>query len=243
MAEAPQSVAAFDPGQREKRSVALSSLLAAVVLTGTKLAVGLLTGSLGVLSEAAHSALDLVAAAVTFWAVRAAARPPDRNHAYGHGKVENISALFETLLLLATCAWIIYEATHRLFLGKASHVDANIWAFGVMTMSIVVDVSRSRALSRAAKKHRSQALEADALHFSTDVWSSAVVILGLACVRLAPVLDAPWLELADSVAALVVAGIVVWVCISSAGAPSTIWSMPCPKARGTRSPRRSGCRA
>ena len=100
---------------KEKHLVALSSVVAAVFLTGMKLVVGVLTGSLGILSEAAHSGLDLVAAAVTLWAVRVSGRPADSEHTYGHGKVENLSALFETVLLLVTCVWIIYEAVERLF--------------------------------------------------------------------------------------------------------------------------------
>jgi cation diffusion facilitator family transporter len=195
----------------EKNRVAGMSLVAAVLLTGTKLYVGIITNSLGILSEAAHSALDLVAAGMTLWAVRVSGRPADSEHTYGHGKIENLSALFETLLLLATCAWIVWEAVGRLFFHAAVHVDANLWAFGVVVMSIVVDFSRSRALSRAAKKYSSQALEADALHFSTDIWSSTVVLLGLACVLVAERWNVPWLRHADAAAALGVAMIVVWV--------------------------------
>lgn len=198
---------------REKQWVAATSLAAAVILTGTKLAVGLATNSLGILSEAAHSALDLVAAGMTLWAVRAAGRPADRRHTYGHGKFENLSALFETLLLLVTCVWIIYESVRRLFLAEAAEVDANVWAFLVVIGSIVIDFSRSRALKRAADKHQSQALEADALHFSTDIWSSTVVLLGLAGVAAAERLDMPWLVKADCVAALGVAAIVIGVSI------------------------------
>jgi cation diffusion facilitator family transporter len=202
--------------EREKRLVALSSVLAAIFLTSMKIVVGLLTHSLGILSEAAHSGLDLIAAAVTFFAVRVSDRPPDREHPYGHGKIENLSALVETLLLLATCAWIIYEAIDRLFF-KSVHVEASIWSFIVMGASIVIDMTRSRALMRAAKKHNSQALEADALHFSTDVWSSSVVIAGLAAVSLGQWIhdhshvQADWLFRADAVAALGVSAIVVWV--------------------------------
>jgi cation diffusion facilitator family transporter len=195
----------------EKRRVALSSVLAALVLTGLKLIVGLLTGSLGILSEALHSGLDLAAAAITLIAVRVADRPADTRHLYGHGKVENLSALAETLLLLATATWVIYEAIQRLFF-KVVEVEASLWAFGVMALSIVVDVSRSRVLMRAARKHESQALEADALHFSTDVWSSAVVIAGLIGVRLAemePRLH--FLVRADAVAAIGVSCIVILV--------------------------------
>jgi cation diffusion facilitator family transporter len=198
---------------REKRWVALTSLLAAVLLTSTKLAVGLWTNSLGILSEALHSGLDLAAAAVTLWAVRVSAQPADREHTYGHGKFENLSALFETLLLLATCVWIIYEAMHRLFFSDgAVEVDPSIWAFLVVGGSIAIDYSRSRALKRVAKKYSSQALEADALHFSTDIWSSLVVFCGLLGVLAAKQYpEWPWLMHADAVAALGVALIVVWV--------------------------------
>jgi cation diffusion facilitator family transporter len=195
---------------REKRIVALSSVLAAVFLTSMKLVVGITTGSLGILSEAAHSGLDLVAAAITLFAVRVSGRPADREHTYGHGKVENLSALFETVLLLVTCVWIVYEAIQRVFF-RAVHVEATVWSFVVMGASIVIDISRSRALYRVARKYKSQALEADALHFSTDVWSSSVVIGGLVLVRLSGALGIEWLAQADAVAAVGVAGIVTYV--------------------------------
>lgn len=195
---------------REKHRAALSSVIAAVFLTLFKLVVGVMTGSLGILAEVAHSALDLVAAAVTLVAVRLSGRPADEEHMYGHGKVENLSALFETLLLLATCAWIIYEAIQRLFFEQVE-VQVNIWAFIVMGVAIAIDWSRSRMLYRTAKKYDSQALEADALHFSTDIWSSAVVIVGLVFVWLSERLGIPALAKADAIAALVVAGIVVYV--------------------------------
>jgi len=194
----------------EKRLVALISVVAAVFLTLMKLTVGLMTGSLGILAEAAHSALDLVAAGVTFLAVRISDRPADHEHTYGHSKVENLSALFETLLLLGTCAWIIYEGVQRLLFGY-HEIELSWWAFAVMGVSIIVDVSRSRALARAARRYHSQALEADALHFSTDVYSSMVVIMGLVLVWAAQWLKLPWLQHADAVAAIGVAGIVVFV--------------------------------
>jgi cation diffusion facilitator family transporter len=196
---------------QEKTQVALSSVFAALALTGLKIIVGIITGSLGILAEAAHSALDLVAAIVTWLAVRTSGKPADQEHLYGHGKIENLSALFETFLLLLTCVWIIYEAVQRLFI-KEVEVDASIWAFLVMIVSIVIDISRSRALYRAARKHRSQALEADALHFSTDIWSSSVVILGLIAVRIGNAFpQAEFLILADPIAALGVAAIVIVV--------------------------------
>jgi len=206
----PPHVGSPQQADREKRSVALSSVLAGGFLTTLKLVIGLMTGSLGILSEAAHSALDFVAAFVTWVAVRVSGRPADREHTYGHGKVENLSALLETTLLIATCGWIIHEAVQRLFF-KQVHVEATVWAFAVMVISIVVDVSRSRALARAARKYDSQALEADALHFSTDIFSSAVVLLGLAGVLASTRPKLEWLVKADAVAALGVAAIVLWV--------------------------------
>jgi cation diffusion facilitator family transporter len=184
-----------------------------VFLTGIKLIVGLMTGSLGILAEAAHSALDLVAAAITLLAVSVSDRPADDDHPYGHGKVENFSALVETLLLVLTCAWIIYEAVQRLFF-HAPQVDANIWAFLTVGASILIDVNRSRMLYAAARKHQSQALEADALHFSTDIWSSCVVLGGLVLVWLGQNVLPAYSEAlvkADAVAALGVAIIVLFV--------------------------------
>jgi len=199
--------------ERDKTAAALSSVIAAVGLTTFKIVVGLLTNSLGILAEAAHSGLDLVAALVTLIAVRLSGKPADQEHHYGHGKIENLSALFETFLLLVTCVWIIYESVQRLFF-KTEKVDASIWAFLVMGVSIVIDYSRSRVLARAARKYKSQALEADALHFSTDIWSSSVVILGLTGVKLAEAFPAlGFMHKADAIAALVVACIVIYVSI------------------------------
>jgi cation diffusion facilitator family transporter len=200
-------------GAHEKRSAAMTSVIAAVGLTGFKIVIGFTTGSLGILAEAAHSGLDLIAAMMTWLAVRFSGKPADRNHLYGHGKVENLSALFETVLLLITCVWIIYEAAHRV-LFHGVDLKVNLWSFAVMITSIVVDVSRSRVLYRAAKKYNSQALEADALHFSTDIWSSGVVILGLLFVKLSEwVPSLAFLRQADSVAAILVGLIVVYVSV------------------------------
>jgi len=209
----PEAVPNIQSAEREKKAAAGNSVVAAVFLTSMKLVVGIITGSLGILAEAAHSGLDLVAAVITFLAVRVSDRPADRDHPYGHGKVENFSALIETVLLFATCAWIIYEAVHRLAF-KTVEIDPSLWAFLVMAVSIGIDVSRSRMLSRAAQKHHSQALEADALHFSTDVWSSSVVIVGLLLVLLGKRAFARHAEIfqkADAVAALGVAFIVLFV--------------------------------
>jgi len=194
----------------EKRTVAGNSVLAAVLITGLKIVVGLTTGSLGILSEAAHSGLDLVAALITFFSVRVSDKPADADHQYGHGKIENFSAFIETGLLLLTCLWIVYEAIARLFFRRVE-IEPSIWAFVVMFTSIAVDVWRSKALARIAEKYDSQALEADALHFSTDVWSSSVVILGLVFVLVGRMYHVDWLRDADPIAALMVAVIVVHV--------------------------------
>ncbi|HVA00468.1 MAG TPA: cation diffusion facilitator family transporter [Candidatus Dormibacteraeota bacterium] len=197
---------------REKQTVALASVLAAALLTALKFSVGIATGSLGILSDGAHSGLDLIAAGVTYFSVRVADKPADTTHPFGHGKVEHLSAFIETALLLVTCAWIAFEAGRRLFFHEV-HVNPSVWAFGVMAVSIVVDTFRSRSLSRVAKKYNSQALEADALHFSTDVYSSSVVILGLLLVLISDRWHITWLELADPVAALAVAGIVISISV------------------------------
>ena len=200
--------AAAGAGGTGKHRAALTSVFAAVGLTAFKIVVGLRTGSLGILAEAAHSGLDLAAAFMTLFAVRISGKPADADHLYGHGKVENLSALLETGLLLITCLWIIREALHRLTSGNLG-VEVNAWSFIVIMTSIVVDASRSRVLGKAAKEHNSQALEADALHFSTDVWSSVVVMLGLICVSLSGRL--PALKYADSLAAILVAAVCLWV--------------------------------
>jgi len=194
----------------EKRAVAGNSVLAAIAITALKIVVGVTTGSLGILSEAAHSGLDLIAAIITFFSVRVSDKPADFDHQYGHGKVENFSAFLETGLLLLTCIWIVYEAIKRLFYRHVE-IEPSIGAFLVMFFSIAVDFWRSRLLGRIAVKYDSQALEADALHFSTDIWSSGVVILGLALVQLGRSYGVGWLRDADPVAALFVAGVVTWV--------------------------------
>jgi len=194
----------------EKRAVAGNSVLAAIAITALKIVVGVTTGSLGILSEAAHSGLDLIAAIITFFSVRVSDKPADVDHQYGHGKVENFSAFLETGLLLLTCVWIVYEAVRRLFYHHVE-IEPSAAAFAVLFISMAVDWWRSRALGRIANKYDSQALEADALHFSTDIWSSGMVVLGLLLVLLGRIFGIAWLRNADPVAALFVAGVVTWV--------------------------------
>lgn len=194
----------------DKRGVAQRSVYAALLITGLKFVVGFTTGSLGILSEALHSALDLVAAVVTLFSVHVSDKPADADHQYGHGKIENFSAFIETGLLLLTCVWIVWEAFKRLFF-QSVEIEPSGWAFVVMFISIAVDAWRSRALKRVADRYDSQALQADALHFSTDIWSSSVVILGLAVVWAGREFQKPWLMKADPIAALFVACVVVYV--------------------------------
>jgi len=194
----------------EKRAAAGNSVLAAIVITGLKIVVGFTTGSLGILSEAAHSALDLIAALITFFSVGVSDKPADADHQYGHGKVENFSAFVETGLLLLTCAWIIYEAASRLFF-RHIEIEPSTAAFAVMIISMGVDFWRSRVLGRIATKYDSQALEADALHFSADIWSAGVVVTGLALVLIGRTYHIEWLRDSDPIAALFVAGVVISV--------------------------------
>src|SRR5712664_2262124 len=208
----PEIRATFSSGsmRREKRAVAGNSVLAALVITSLKIIVGVATGSLGILSEAAHSGLDLIAALMTFFSVGASDIKKNADHQYGHGKFENFSAFIETGLLLLTCVWIVYESIRRLFFHSVE-IEPSVAAFLVMLLSIAVDAWRSRALGRIAAKYDSQALEADALHFSTDIWSSGIVVLGLLLVLLGRIWNIDWLRDADPVAALFVAGVVVSV--------------------------------
>src|SRR3989440_11568035 len=152
---APYLQSGIEGMRAEKRAVARNSVFAAILITGLKIVVGLSTGSLGLLSEAAHSGLDLIAAVITFFSVQVSDKPADADHQYGHGKVENFSAFIETGLLLLTCVWIIYEAIKRLFFHHVE-IEASIAAFAVMLLSMIVDYWRSRALGRIAQKYDSQ---------------------------------------------------------------------------------------
>ena len=183
-----------------KQTVAMSSIVASAAMVVMKLTVGLLTGSLGILSEAAHSLLDLGAAGLTWFAVRIGDQPADERHPYGHAKFESVSALIGTGLLFVTSALILKEAVGRL-LSPHEPVHITWYAVAVIVVSMLIDVGRSRALSKGAKATGSQALEADALHFASDILSSGVVLAGLGMVALG------WTR-ADSFAAIGVAGFV-----------------------------------
>jgi cation diffusion facilitator family transporter len=195
---------------QEKRQAALLSIGSAIILLCLKTFLVWRTGSLGVLSEALHSGLDLVAAVITFLSLRVADLPADSRHPYGHGKFENFSAFLETGLLILTALYIIYEAFQRLFFHSV-HIEPSLTAILILFVALLIDLTRARALNRVAAKHTSEALEADALHFSTDVWSTVVVILGIALVWTGNVWNLPWLADADALAGLAVAGVIIWV--------------------------------
>jgi len=185
----------------DKEKVALGSIAASAGLTAAKAAIGLLTGSLAILSEAGHSLIDFSATVLTYFAVRLSGKPADREHHYGHGKVESVTALAETALLFVLTAVVIWEAAQRLIGAQVHAVEASAAAFAIIAGSIAVDFFRARTLRRVAKETSSEALEADALHFGSDMWSSVAVLGGLGGVAL----GYPW---ADATAALVVAAFI-----------------------------------
>jgi cation diffusion facilitator family transporter len=190
--------------QNVKQKVALSSIAASAGLTLAKGVVGVATGSLAILSEAAHSLLDLAATVMTYFAVRVSDKPADAEHHYGHGKVESVSALAETALLFVLSGVVIWAALQRLLGGDGHPVEATPWSFAVIIGSIAVDFFRARVLYRAAAETSSEALEADALHFGSDMWSSIAVLIGLAAV-------ARGYAWADASAAMIVA---LFICVA-----------------------------
>jgi cation diffusion facilitator family transporter len=195
---------------REKKRAALLSVGSALLLLSLKTFLVVRTGSLGVLSEALHSGLDLIAAIITFLSVRVADQPADERHPYGHGKFENFSAFVETGLLALTALYIIYEAFDRLFF-RSVHIQPSVLAILILLAALAIDVTRARALVHVARKYSSEALEADALHFSTDVWSTLVVIAGIGLVWAGETWNLPGLIYADALAALAVAAVILWV--------------------------------
>jgi cation diffusion facilitator family transporter len=197
------AVSSVSDSSAEKRRVALHSMLAAGAMTLLKLAAGLFSGSLGVLSDAAHSALDLAGATLTFFSVRVSDKPADEDHPYGHGKIENISAFIEAGLMAVSCAWIIWEAVSRI-LNRSVELHHSLWPVLVLIASIVVDYWRSRQLSAVAKRTGSPALATDAFHFASDIWSTLAVLAGLGASWVGTQFDIRWLRYADPFAAIVV---------------------------------------
>src|SRR5713226_6654525 len=195
---------------REKKRAALLSVGSALLLVSLKTFLVVRTGSLGVLSEALHSGLDLIAAIITFLSVRMSDQPADERHPYGHGKFENFSAFVETGLLAVTACYIVYEAFNRLFF-RSVHIQPSMTAILVLLVALSIDLTRARALRHVARKYSSEALEADALHFSTDVWSTMVVIAGVGLVWAGEMWNLPALIYAGALAAMTVAAVILWV--------------------------------
>lgn len=190
---------------QKKIKVARQSLYAALIITIIKILAAYFSGSLGVLSEVFNSAIDIFVCIVTIISIKYSSRPPDEDHNYGHEKVENFSALFQVFILFITSAYIIYEAVNRLFLGKDHEVKVTIWIFAALAFSMVIDLYRARALRKIASETKSNALEADALHFSSDILSSSVVIIGLLFTYFGISKNA------DTISALIVTGVIIYL--------------------------------
>jgi cation diffusion facilitator family transporter len=210
MSEAASSSSALDQpaitvaeSSAAKRRVARDSMLAAGLMTLLKLAAGLFSGSLGVLSDAAHSGLDLVGAALTFFSVQVSDKPADDDHTYGHGKIENLSACCEAILMALSCAWIIWEALDRI-VSHSMDLHHSIWPVLVLVLSIGVDFWRSRQLRAVAARTGSPALATDAFHFASDIWSTLAVLCGLGASWIGDRYSIGWLQYADPFAAVVV---------------------------------------
>ena len=191
-----------------KRRVALQSVLAAAAMTLLKLAAGIFSGSLGILSDAAHSGLDLVGAALTFYSVRVSDKPADEGHTYGHHKFENLSSFFEAGLMIVSCAWIIWEAMQRI-VRHSVQLHHSLWPVLVLLASIAVDYWRSRQLSRVAQQTGSPALATDAFHFASDIWSTLAVLAGLGASWIGTQMHIDWLRYADPIAAIIVSMLIL----------------------------------
>ncbi len=178
------------------------SMVAALAMTLLKLAAGLLSGSLGVLSDAAHSGLDMIGSALTFFSVRVSDKPADDDHTYGHAKFENLSSFGVVLLMAVSSGWIIWEAIERI--NHSVELHHSVWPVLVVLTSIAVDFWRSRQLSAVAERTGSAALATDAFHFASDIWSSMAVLCGLAASWVGSVYGIAALRYADPLAAVVV---------------------------------------
>jgi cation diffusion facilitator family transporter len=186
----------------EKRRVALHSMLAALAMTILKLVAGLLSGSLGVLSDAAHSGLDMLGAMLTLFSVQVSDKPADEDHTYGHAKFENLSSFGEVILMAASSVWIIWEAIQRI--RHSVDLRISVWPVAVVLLSIAVDFWRSRQLRAVAERTGSSALATDAYHFASDIWSSVAVLAGLGASWAGSRFGIAGLRYADPLAAVVV---------------------------------------
>ena len=183
----------------DKESAAKTSVFSNTVLVILKLVVGIFTGSVSIISEAAHSAVDLLAAVIAYYAVVISDKKPDSNHTYGHGKIENISGAVEAVLIIFAAAWIIYEACQKLSMeGIPKGLEYGI---SIMVISIVVNYFVSRRLFLVAKQTQSHALEADALHLQGDIWTSIGVLAGLVAIKVTGIY---WLDPVIAIAVAII---------------------------------------
>ncbi|MBV6479347.1 MAG: Ferrous-iron efflux pump FieF [Ignavibacteria bacterium] len=188
-----------------KIKVARQSLYAAVIITLIKLLASYFSGSLGILSEVLNSSIDIMVCLITIISIKYSSRPPDEDHNYGHEKAENFSALFQVLILFFIASFIIYKAIIRLFIEKDVELSINIWIFLSLIAAIIIDIQRARVLKKTADETKSSALSADALHFSTDILASFVVIAGLLLTYFKVS------RIADTIAALIVSIIIIYL--------------------------------
>jgi cation diffusion facilitator family transporter len=181
---------------------ALISVIAAAALVAIKLVTGLVTGSLGMIAEAVHSGTDLVAALLTFFALRVAIRPADADHPYGHGKAEHLAALAEAAFLVLASLVIAGLSIRRLAVGGEHGIDVTWWSIAVLVVVLVIDASRATLSLTGSRRHNSPALRSNALHFASDFLGTTAVLVGLLLTRAGT-------PEADSIAALVVAALVI----------------------------------
>jgi len=194
--------------QKQKTRVALLSVISNTALVLMKLVVGIMINSVSVISEAIHSGMDLVAAIIAWYSVRTSSKPADDDHPFGHGKIENVSGTVEALLIFLAAGWIIYEAIKKFI--HPEPIDAAFWGVGVMLISAVTNVIVSQKLFKVGRETDSVALQADAWHLRTDVYTSLGVMVGLALIWLGkwifPNYDLDWL---DPVCAIAVALLII----------------------------------
>ncbi len=186
-----------------KKKITLFSLLVSIALVIIKVVIAYISNSIGVFSEALNNGLDLVTVLITFFAIRIAARPADKDHTYGHGKYENLSAFIELTIIFLLCSFIIYKSVQRI-INRDFILTLNIYIFIILAISIVLNIIRVYFLGKAAKRFNSFALKAEFLNYSSDIFSSIVVIAGLALANYG-------ILLADPIASIVVASIVIFL--------------------------------
>jgi cation diffusion facilitator family transporter len=191
-----------------KVSTARLSIFSNTLLIILKIIAGILSGSVSIISEAIHSGMDLMAAVIAFFSVRISSNPPDKKHPYGHGKFENISGVIEAILIFVAAVWIIYEAIHRLI--TAIPIESHVVGIAVMGVSAIVNFLVSRKLYKVAKETDSLALEADALHLKTDVYTSLGVAVGLTLMWIMHFLKITGYQWIDPVVAILVALLILY---------------------------------